>query len=681
MRKNHWISLTIALVVAGFCAFLENRRMANFFHTVAAQSKSRADFHASYLMQRLEWACFDWRFKLQGKRTPHPDVAIIAIDESSLKALQQWPWPRSIHSRLIEKLSKYPPKALAFDVLFLEPFSMDLKGDKQLVQSTKDHPWVIHSYFFQNEGDEIKQVSLPFPGLLEVIDKAGYVNAFIDEDGVLRSARGMVRVQDQDIALLSVEAAALYLGNSPEESLRLVPRDARGRMLLNFVGKDYTFPYISYADVLSGKYPAKNLAGKVLLVGSSATGTFDHYPTPTSSFMPGVEFHANVIDNILRTNALRLGEKKWTYLWIMGFGLFVGLGLVRLSALAGAFWAILAGVLFTAYSQWMFSKRFIAVDMASPLLALIVGYMAVVIYRFFTEEREKRMVKTFFSEQVSGELLDVLMENPEILKKTGERREMTVFFSDVAGFTSISERLQPEELVELLNHYLTSMTEVIFECGGYVDKYMGDGIMAFWNGLLKQSDHAERACRCALKSHARLKQLNAELKERGLAELHARIGVNTGAMAAGYMGSAQKKQFTVMGDNVNLGSRLEGANKAFGSSIMISEFTYEIVQDKFEVRYLDRIRVPGKAKPVKVYELLAEKGALEPIWQKAQPLYHEGIRFFTEKQFDLAKKKFLEVVQILGQDKASMAYIQRADTFMEMPPADDWDGVFEVKSK
>lgn len=680
MRKNHWISLAIALVTAALWTALESRRALYFLGTPAAPTH-HVDSLAAYFMQRLEWSCSDWRFKLLGDRKPHPDVAILAIDEQSLKALHQWPWPRSIHARLIETLSRYPPKALAFDVLFLEPFTSDPKGDKRLIQATRQHSWVVHSYFFQNEGNEIKELNLPFPDLLNAVDKAGYVNAFIDEDGVLRSARGQVHVQDQDISLLSVEAAALYLGKSAEEALRLVPRDGRGRMQLNFAGKDYTFPYIPYADVLSGKYPAKNLAGKVLLVGSSATGTFDHYPTPTSSFMPGVEFHANVIDNLLKVNALEVLPIRWTYIAILCFALVAGLFLVRASAWAGALWVIFAALAYAGFAQWLFVKRHALLDMAGPLLTLLTSYVGIVIYRFFTEEKEKRMVKTFFSQQVSGELLEVLMDNPEVLKKAGERREMTVFFSDVAGFTSISERLQPEELVDLLNQYLTAMTEVIFENGGYVDKYMGDGIMAFWNGLLKQPDHAERACRCALGSAARLKDLNASLKKRGLAELHARIGVNTGPMAAGYMGSVQKKQFTVMGDNVNLGSRLEGANKAFGSSIMISEFTYEIVQDKFEVRFLDKILVPGKAKPVKVYELLSEKGKLDPLWQKAQPIYHEGIRFFTEKQFDLAKNKFLEVVEILGQDKASMAYIHRAETFMETPPPDNWDGVFEVKSK
>ena len=225
------------------------------------------------------------------------------------------------------------------------------------------------------------------------------------------------------------------------------------------------------------------------------------------------------------------------------------------------------------------------------------------------------------------------------------------------------------------------MTEVIFEYDGYLNKYMGDGIMAFWNAPVKQSDHAERACRCALDSMRRLKAFNEELKAQGVPPLGARIGLNSGTMVVGNMGSQQKSDYTVMGDNVNLGSRLEGANKAYGSAIMISEFTYEVVQAKFDVRYLDRIRVPGKAKPVRVYELLSEKGGLDALWQKALPVYHEAIQQFTDRQFGPAREKFLEVCTIMGQDMASMAYIHRAEAFLAESPPDNWDGVYEVKSK
>jgi adenylate cyclase len=707
LRKTHWIGLLLGVVMAGAIVFSEWRRDVHFgfpepsaFAQITDQDtpdqaqtklkkelgrreevKHSLDYDIAFAMQRAEWACYDWRFKLLGNRQPNPDIAIIAVDERSLKELHQWPWPRSIHARLIDELAKNPPKALVFDILFIEPFTLDPAGDRMLVNSTKRNPWVIHSFFFDTLGEEVTQVHLPFPALLEAAHHTGYVNAFIDEDGTLRSARGQMDLQGQTVYLLSGEAVSLYLGLSPESILKNFPKDRKGRMFLNFVGKEYSYPYIPYVDVLTGKYPASRLAGKIVLVGSSATGTFDHYPTPTSSFMPGVEFHANVIDNLIGLKILRHADVRWTYLWIMIFGVVGALVLSRCSAGFGAVGVFVAALSFVAVTQWFYVHNHLVLDVAGPLLSLTLTYGIIVVYRFFTEEREKRMVKTFFSQQVSGELLEVLMENPDVLKKSGERREMTVFFSDVAGFTSISERLEPEELVDLLNRYLTSMTEVIFENGGYVDKYMGDGIMAFWNGLLKQADHAERACRCALGSVRRLHELNEDLKTRGLVPLGARIGVNTGTMAAGYMGSNQKKQFTVMGDNVNLGSRLEGANKAFGSSVMISEFTYEIIREKFEVRFLDRIRVPGKAKPVKVYELLAEKWGMDAAWQKAVPLYHEAIQWFVDKQFVKAREKFLEVCTILPQDKASMAYIHRCELFAAEPPADNWDGVFEVKSK
>lgn len=687
MRKNHWVSLAIALVIAALCAFLEQRRGAYFndpaidLDRYAPSPRRRLDFFLARRMQRAEWATLDMRFQARGPRAPHPDVAIIAIDDRSLDELRQWPWPRRIHARLIETLAKAPPKALLFDVFFIEPFNSDLEGDRLLAQATARHPWVVQSLFFNLENERIVQFSPPYPQLLESIQEAGFVNAVIDDDGVLRDAIPILPHQDQRFYLLSLLGAGFYLGQDPQALIARTPRDARGHMTINFAGKEHCFPYYSYSNVLSGKIPAETFAGKVVLVGAEATGTYDHYPTPLSKNMPGVEFHANVIDNVLRQNSLRLMDLRWTYAAIGFFGLACGLALARFSAGAGALGAAGLGLLYAALAQWLFVWRQWVIDMAGPLAALTAGYVAIVIYRFFTEEKEKRWVKAAFGQYVSPKVLEILIADPSKLKLAGERRDMSVFFSDVAGFTSISERMNPDELVVLLNRYLSAMTEVVFEQDGYLNKYMGDGIMAFWNAPVKQNDHAERACRCALQSVRRLVRLNEELKAQGLVPLSARIGINSGVMAVGNMGSRQKSDYTVMGDNVNLGSRLEGANKAFGTSVMISEFTYERVQDQFEVRFLDKIRVPGKAKPVRTYELLAEKGSLEPGWRQALPLYHDAIRLFAERAFEPARSKFLEVLQILGHDKACEAYIQRVEAFREVPPADDWDGVFELKTK
>jgi len=690
VRKSNWISLAIALTAALAFAWLEKERGFYFLapRVRAASAAGAADdgdasarYKAGLWMQRAEWSAYDLRFKWRGPRAPNPDILLIAVDEKSLAQLHEWPWPRGIHARLIDALRAAPPKALLFDILFLEPFTADPAGDRALVGSTRSAPWVAHSLFLSVSGRRITGGRIPFPSLAAASQKIGSINAFVDEDGVLRSAPLELPAGAQNVPLLSLVGAGLFLGRPADAVARGTSADSRGEMLVQFAGGDHTFPYVSYADVLSGRVPAERFAGKVVLVGSDATGTYDHYPTPFSAAMPGMEFHANIIDNLISGHALRPAGLKVTYGAIAFFGLLCGLCLARFSAWAGALWVIACAGAYAAGTQWLFSRRFVSIDMAGPLLTLAFGYVATIIYRFFTEEREKRWVKAAFGQYVSPQVLDVLLDDPSKLKLVGERREMTVFFSDVAGFTSISERLNPDELVVLLNRYLSAMTEVVFEHDGYLNKYMGDGIMAFWNAPVRQTDHAERACRCALASMKRLARLNDELEVEGLMPLKARIGINTGIMVVGNMGSVQKSDYTVMGDNVNLGSRLEGAGKAFGVSLLISEFTYEIVQDLFEVRFLDRIRVPGKAKPVKTYELLAPKGELPEAWQKALAPYHEAIQLFADRRYGPARDKFLAVLGILGHDKPCEMYVKRADAFVSAPPAKEWDGVFELNIK
>jgi adenylate cyclase len=687
MRKTTLVSFLIALAIAAAFAALEQRRRAYYnnpaidIEAIAPTGLRRLDFFTAKRMQRAEWATLDARFQIRGKRSPHPDIAIIQVDEPSLKALKQWPWPRSVHAALIEKLSAHPPKALMFDIFFLDPYTAAPQGDVALARETARYSWVVHSIYFGLENNQIVQFTPPYPALLEAMHEGGFVNAVVDDDGVLRSAIPRLRYEDQSFELLSLLGTSLYTGRSPDALLKDERLTERGYLPVNYVGADRTFPYFSYHEILEGKIDPKVFEGKAVLVGTLATGTYDHYPTPMSKNMPGVEFHANVIDNLIRGNGLREAPAVWTYAAIALFGCFCGLVLVRVSAWLGALGALLVGLGYATLAQSLFASRQMVLGMATPFLTLAFGYLVVVIYRFFTEEREKRWVKAAFGQYVSPKVLEVLMEDPSKLNLGGERRDMTVFFSDVAGFTSISERLSPEELVVLLNRYLSAMTEVVFAYDGYLNKYMGDGIMAFWNAPVRQADHAARACRCALQSMRRLEELNVELKAQGIVPLKARIGLNSGTMAVGNMGSMQKSDYTVMGDHVNLGSRLEGANKAFGTAIMISEFTYELVRDLFEVRYLDKIRVVGKAKGVSVYELLGEKGQVNGVWTKALPLYHQAIGLFTKREFAAARGIFLEVSNIIGHDKPSEAYAQRAELFIQQPPAEDWDGVFEVKSK
>ena len=686
MKKHHLVSLLIALVIAALVGGAEALRDRYELHPPTPETGTRID-HAAHLIaygvQRLEWAFYDARFQWRGTRPAGSDIAIIGISDEDLKEIGQWPWSRGIHARLIRLLQNAPPKALLFDIFFIDPSTADPKGDKALVQATADNPWVVHSMFFKlDAADRVLEMSRPMDALSEVVHAVGNANAVVDEDGTVRRAIPDIPIEGHSLPLLSVAGANLMRGRPWDALERDVPRDDRGRFNVNFAGPAWTtFPYTRYADVLNGRVPLERFRNKVVLVGSNSTGAFDHYPTPTSDFMPGLEFHANVLDTLLHGHAIRPWPMRWTYAVIAILGLLCGLCFARLSAGIGAVVLVILGILLIGGSQLLFVGRGLAPDMGGPLLTLVLGYGAVLVYRFFSEEREKRWVKAAFGQYVSPKVLDVLMEDPGRLNLVGERREVTVFFSDVAGFTTLSERMNPDELVVLLNRYLSAMTEVIFHYDGYLNKYMGDGIMAFWNAPLKQADHAARACRCALRSAERLARLNDELKAQGMVPLQARIGINSGTMVVGNMGSQQKSDYTVMGDHVNLGSRLEGANKPYGTQLMISEFTYEMIRDQFEVRYLDRLRVPGRAKPVKTYELLSEKGKLSPAWTQALPVYHEGIHLFNDRMYEAARAKFLDVLAILGQDKVCDLYVQRAEAFLSNPPAKDWDGVFEVKTK
>jgi adenylate cyclase len=685
VKKHSLISLGLALAVALGVGGAEALRARVYLQAPEAAEKLAGGRFLKRIasgMQRLEWALSDARFKWRGDLTPHPDIAIIAIQDQDLKEIGQWPWSRALHARLIRTLEKTPPKALLFDIFFVDPFTADPKGDKALAAATRDNPWVVHSMFFKlDANDRVLGFDRPMDELSAALHAVGFTNAVIDEDGTLRRALPALDAEGHPLPLLSVVGANLYQGRPWDALEPDLPQDERGRVLINFVGPAWTFHYYRYADVLAGRVAPQTFQNKVVLVGSNSTGLFDHYPTPTSEFMPGLEFHANVLNTILSRQFMRPWPIRWTYMLIGGIGLSCGLIFAWLSAGAGAalLLALAAGLIVGA--QILFTRRALMMDLGGPLITLVAAYGVVILYRFFSEEREKRWVKAAFGQYVSPKVLDVLLENPGRLNLIGERREITVFFSDVAGFTTLAERLNPDELVVLLNRYLSAMTEVIFLFDGYLNKYMGDGIMAFWNAPLRQADHAARACRCALRTVERLNRLNAELKSEGKAPLHLRIGINTGAMVVGEMGSKQKKDYTVMGDHVNLGSRLEGANKPFGTMIMISEFTYDVIRDQFEVRYLDRMRVPGKAKPVKTYELFAEKGKLPPVWVQALPIYHEGIHFFSDRHYEEARAKFLDVLAIVGQDKVCETYMRRAEEFAANPPDKEWDGVFNVTTK
>jgi len=286
-----------------------------------------------------------------------------------------------------------------------------------------------------------------------------------------------------------------------------------------------------------------------------------------------------------------------------------------------------------------------------------------------------------FSHYMSDLLIQDLLRNPAKLRLGGEKRVLTVFFSDLAGFTSLSEKLNPEQVVFLLNRYLTAMTDIILASGGLIDKYEGDAIMAFWGAPLPQEDHALRACLAALENQSRLVQLRQEFEQMGLPPIHARIGLNTGEMIIGNMGSNQRFDFTVIGDSVNLASRLEGAGKEYGTFITLSEETYRQAGGQIEVREIDLLTVKGKDRPVRIYELLAAKGQLDDQGRKIQQLFAAGLEQYRHREWSQAISFFQEILALDPNDGPARTFLGRCEYFRHDPPASDWDGVYRLTSK
>jgi len=358
-------------------------------------------------------------------------------------------------------------------------------------------------------------------------------------------------------------------------------------------------------ESLKGPLYGSWLNGKICLYGLTASGTHDLNPVPMASRYPMVGVHATVADNILSSNPMTRIPLHANLALALGLALVSGLLFHRTRSAVMAVAALFLVCALVAVNWLLFSTQDIWLDLVPPLVLVLAFFVSALVHNYLGEEREKKRIRGAFSRYVAPALVDQIMHDPAMLRLGGEKRVCTVFFSDIAGFTTLSEGLSPEQLVEFLNTYLTEVTDIILAHGGMLDKYEGDAVMAVFGAPILQPDHAERACRAALAVQARLTELRGAWKERGLPQFITRIGLNSGEMVVGNMGSRERFDYTVIGDAVNLGSRLEGANKQYGTYLMISEATRELAgANKFVTRELDMIRVKGKAEPVRVYELM-----------------------------------------------------------------------------
>ena len=456
------------------------------------------------------------------------------------------------------------------------------------------------------------------------------------------------------------------------------PGGLGGLFRVNYYGPQQTFKHISAGDIIHGDQQAcQAVKDKVVLVGATAMTVYDLRPTPFEANFPGVEIHASIIENIITKDFLLrpIDFPVWEAVLMLLVGIILSWLLNRLRFTIGVLITVgyllaLLGVdVFLLFSNGM---------MANVILQLIhsvILLMGIAVYRYVTEERQKREIRHAFQFYLSGSVIDTMLHDTSKLKLGGERRELTVLFSDIRGFTTISEQLAPEAVTELLNEYLTPMTDLVFRYNGTLDKYMGDAIMAFFGAPVAFDDHPRAACRTALEMMEKLKELQAGWRERGVPELDIGIGINTGPMSVGNMGSADRFDYTVLGDHVNLGSRLEGLNKQYGTHVIISEFTQARLEDHFTCRELDAVQVKGKQEPVRIFELLhwGPPGEADAWIQD----FHQALGEYKQREWDKAVAGF----EKLTDDMVSKMYIKRCQEMQANPPGPEWDGVYKMTTK
>jgi adenylate cyclase len=432
--------------------------------------------------------------------------------------------------------------------------------------------------------------------------------------------------------------------------------------------------------------------GKKLYYGLTAAGTSDLNPMPFDSRYPMVGLHANALNTILDNKIVHEVSKNWVIAIILVLGVALSFGVPALSPAMGGLVTALVFAGYTWVSFWLFSDQYVWLDMVGPLATMAFGYLGITVYNYIQEEKNKQFLKESFGTYVSPELIDQMYESGEEPSLGGEEGYHTAFFTDIQSFSAFSEKLTASELVSLLNQYLTDMTDVLLENNGTLDKYIGDAIVAFYGAPIEVDDHELWACRTAIKMQDNLDVLRQGWQAEGdrwpeiVHHMQNRIGISSGQMVTGNMGSKARMNYTMMGDNVNTAARLESSAKQYGIYIQIADSTYQPVKDKVVIRDLDNVKVMGKQEPVKVYELISEIGKEPEKYKKILPAYHEALGLYKTQQWTKAIEAFkasdaLEDMFPGRKTNPSRIYIPRCEHFLSNPPGDDWDGVWTLTSK
>jgi len=566
----------------------------------------------SGFLNTLEYKLYDLKFIVRGPKDVSRDIVIVGIDEDSLARFGQFPWPREIYAKSIDNLCAAGVKVIGMDILFPEPQNQTY--DKLLSLSLKN-AFVVGAAYFDNVIENVLQIIngspqiVPMPKIkltepIEILKDSykllGLTNSYPDSDGILRSARIVYEYEGKKYFSLNAQLAASFLDRKPEdfgEEMLYVNYRKGGRGYIKY----------SFNLIYDAAFPKEWVKDKIVIMGSTAVGAFDHYPMPYDHLYPGVEFQATVIDNLLNGDYIRQSPEFIIIILIILLGVIEGNLFLKMKQWHGMVLLVFTIVAYFFICQFLFNKYNFNLDTLKPSMSIMFSYLGIMTYRFRTEEREKRWIKKTFSYYLNPEVIKELADNPEKLRLGGERKNLTVLFSDIVGFTTLSEKLPPEETVSLLNEYLSAMTEIVFKHAGTLDKFIGDAIMCFWGAPVPQENHAERAVLCAVEMVEGLEELRKKWEKENRHLIDIGIGINSGECVVGNFGSAQRMDYTVMGDTVNLTSRIEGLTRDYKTRIIISEVTYELVRNIVETKPLGEVKVKGKEKSVNIFEVLGRK--------------------------------------------------------------------------
>ena len=544
--------------------------------------------------------------------------------------------------------------------------------------------------------------SANLPKLQAVALGGGHFNPWIDIDGVVRRVPMLVEYEEQYYESLAMAMARRILdvdsiepvfgeafgetGYPALEWIRLgnhkIPVDKNIQALVPYRGRQGSFQYVSASDVIQGRVDKEILKDAIVLVGTTAPGLFDLRAVPVEKQYAGVEIHANLLAGILDGSIMK--KPAYTqgaeFILLLLIGLSLALFLPMLSAVwAGVCtFALIFVVTLFNYSLWRFVD--LVMPLSSSILMILIIFLTNMSYGFFVERRGKRQIANMFGQYVPPELVDEMSEDPDLVSFEAVNRELTVLFSDIRSFTTISEHLSPGDLSQLMNEYLTAMTKIIHENHGTIDKYMGDAVMAFWGAPIHDKDHARHAMETGISMLERLNAIQDDFKARGWPEIRIGVGLNSGMMSVGDMGSQFRRAYTVIGDSVNLGSRLEGLTKNYGVEIIVGEATRVLLKD-YTYRELDVVRVKGKDEPVAIYEPLAPTEEVSREELKELGLHRQAMKLYRAQDWDMAEIQFLNLQKLSPDRSLYQLYIERIAQHRQTPPGENWDGVFTHTSK